>query len=160
MLDQNLCENLTIMSQQIRPVKRKEKILRSERRCSQNEVLFESLLYKKSFIWLNQYRIFNSFKDSHYEYFKQNTRHFMFFCVMKWCSYFTESGHILYFQPDVKAYEYHLISALCEWTVAISLGLYILTFTYDFKNLRLKVEFYDQVEITSGKKSRSDRYQV
>lgn len=50
----------------------------------------------------------------------------------------------MHFSPEMENYEFRLASTFSEWVLAICLGLYILTFTYEFKHIDYKITFHDK----------------
>ncbi|KAB1269587.1 DNA damage-regulated autophagy modulator protein 1 [Camelus dromedarius] len=45
----------------------------------------------------------------------------------------------LEWNPKEKDYVYHVVSAICEWTVAFGFIFYFLTFIHDFQNVTLRI---------------------
>ncbi|KAM9071390.1 DNA damage-regulated autophagy modulator protein 1 [Balaenoptera ricei] len=45
----------------------------------------------------------------------------------------------LEWNPKEKDYVYHVVSAICEWTVAFGFIFYFLTFIYDFQSVTLRI---------------------
>eukprot|EP00069_Balaena_mysticetus_P013971 bmy_08311T0 len=60
----------------------------------------------------------------------------------------------LEWNPKEKDYVYHVVSAICEWTVAFGFIFYFLTFIYDFQSVTLRISTEINEKIRCSRKWR------
>ncbi|XP_014258866.1 DNA damage-regulated autophagy modulator protein 2-like [Cimex lectularius] len=64
---------------------------------------------------------------------------------------------ILQWKPSEPGWEWHVASSVCEWSVVLTFGSFILTFYWDFKKITL---YAPELELVEGETDEQDGVQV